>query len=76
MLKRLKDAEVDGDRIYAVVRGAAVNHGGASVGLTVPNEPALEKVIEAALAQACIPAADVDYLGHTVQVLLLEILLN
>ena len=62
VLKRLKDAEVDGDRIYAVVRGAAVNHGGASVGLTVPNEPALEKVIEAALAQACIPAANVDYL--------------
>lgn len=62
VLKRLKDAEADGDRIYAVVRGAAVNHGGASVGLTVPHEPALEKVIEAALAQAGIPAADVDYL--------------
>ncbi|MCY3626020.1 MAG: type I polyketide synthase, partial [Gammaproteobacteria bacterium] len=62
VLKRLKDAEADGDRIYAVVRGAAVNHGGASVGLTVPHEPALEKVIEAALAQAGIRAADVDYL--------------
>ena len=62
VLKRLRDAEADGDRIWAVVRGSAVNHGGASVGLTVPNEPALEKVIEAAMSQAGIPASDVDYL--------------
>ncbi|MXX89418.1 MAG: SDR family NAD(P)-dependent oxidoreductase [Boseongicola sp. SB0665_bin_10] len=62
VLKRLRDAEADGDRIWAVIRGAAVNHGGASVGLTVPHEPALEKVIEAALSQAGIPASDVDYL--------------
>ena len=62
VLKRLSDAEADGDRIWAVIRGAAVNHGGASVGLTVPHEPALEKVIEAALSQAGIPASEVDYL--------------
>ena len=62
VLKRLRDAEADGDRIWAVVRGAAVNHGGASVGLTVPNEPALERVIETALSQAGVPASDVDYL--------------
>ncbi|MCY3540624.1 MAG: SDR family NAD(P)-dependent oxidoreductase [Gammaproteobacteria bacterium] len=62
VLKRLSDAEADGDRIWAVVRGAAVNHGGASVGLTVPHEPALERVIETALAQAGVPACDVDYL--------------
>ncbi len=62
VLKRLRDAEADGDRIWGVIRGAAVNHGGASIGLTVPHEPALEKVIEAALSQAGIPASDVDYL--------------
>ena len=62
VLKRLSDAEADGDRIWAVVRGAAVNHGGASVGLTVPNEPALERVIETALSQAGVAACDVDYL--------------
>ncbi len=62
VLKRLRDAEADGDRIWAVIRGAAVNHGGASVGLTVPHEPALEQVIEAALSQAGVPASDVDYL--------------
>ena len=62
VLKRLRDAEADGDRIWGVIRGAAVNHGGASVGLTVPHEPALEQVIEAALSQAGVSASDVDYL--------------
>ena len=62
VLKRLSDAEADGDRIWAVIQGSAVNHGGASVGLTVPNTPALEKVIEEALSQAGVQASEVDYL--------------
>ncbi len=62
VLKRLSEAEADGDRIWAVIRGAAVNHGGASTGLTVPNTPALEEVIETALSDAGIPPSDVDYL--------------
>ena len=62
VLKRLREAERDGDRIWAVIRGAAVNHGGASVGLTVPNEPALEEVIETAMSDAGVSASDVDYL--------------
>ncbi len=62
VLKRLSEAEADGDRIWAVIRGAAVNHGGASAGLTVPNIPALEQVIEAALFRADLAPAKVDYL--------------
>ena len=62
VLKRLSEAEADGDRIWAVIRGSAVNHGGASTGLTVPHTPALEQVIEAALAHAGAAASDVDYL--------------
>ncbi|MDE2920457.1 MAG: SDR family NAD(P)-dependent oxidoreductase [Chloroflexota bacterium] len=62
VLKRLSEAEADGDRIWAVIRGSAVNHGGASTGLTVPHTPALEQVIEAALAQAGVAASEVDYL--------------
>ena len=62
VLKRQREAEADGDRIWAVIRGAAVNHGGASAGLTVPNTPALKTVIEAALDQAGISPKEVDYL--------------
>ena len=62
VLKRLADAESDGDRIWAVVRGSAVNQNGASAGLTVPNGPAQERVMETALARAGVSGADVDYL--------------
>ena len=62
ILKRLSEAEADGDRIWAVILGAAVNHGGASIGLTVPNTPALEEVMETALADAGISPLEVDYL--------------
>ena len=61
VLKRLSEAEADGDRIWGVIRGSAVNHGGASVGLTVPNTPALVQVMGEALSQAGVPATDVDY---------------
>ena len=61
VLKRLKEAEADGDRIWAVIRGAAVNHGGTGVGLTVPNTPGLEQVMEAALADAGVAPSDVAY---------------
>ena len=62
VLKRLREAQEDGDRIWALVRGSAVNHNGASAGLTVPNGPAQEQVIETALDRAGIPPAEVDYL--------------
>ena len=62
VLKRLADARADGDRIWGVIRGSAVNQNGTSAGLTVPNGPAQERVIEDALAQAGVPGAEVDYL--------------
>ncbi|HAG84336.1 MAG TPA: polyketide synthase, partial [Cyanobacteria bacterium UBA12227] len=37
VLKRLKDAVANGDRIVGLIRGSAINHDGASSGLTVPN---------------------------------------
>ncbi len=52
VLKRLADAQADGDRILAVIRGSAVNQDGPSSGLTAPNGPAQEAVIRAALANA------------------------
>ena len=62
VLKRLAEAEADGDRIWAVIRGAAVNQNGATAGPTVPNGPAQERVIEEALSQAGVAPSDVDYL--------------
>jgi acyl transferase domain-containing protein/acyl carrier protein len=61
ILKRLSDAQRDGDRVLAVVRGTAVNQDGRSGGLTVPNGPAQEAVIRAALADAGVSPSDIDY---------------
>ena len=62
VLKRLAEAEADGDPIWAVIRGAAVNQNGAAAGPTLPYGPAQERVIEAALLQAGVQPSDVDYL--------------
>jgi acyl transferase domain-containing protein/acyl carrier protein len=61
VLKRLTDAQADGDRVLAVIRGTAVNQDGHSGGLTVPNGPAQEAVIGLALADAGVAAADIGY---------------
>ena len=60
ILKRLADAEADGDRVLAVIYGSAVNQDGLSNGLTAPNSRAQESVITAALADAGVAAAEVD----------------
>ncbi|MEM7417081.1 MAG: type I polyketide synthase [Gemmatimonadota bacterium] len=61
VLKRLSDAEADGDRIHAVIRGAAFNHDGRSSGLTVPNPSAQRSVIEDAVQNAGLDPHEVDY---------------
>ena len=61
-LKRLEDAIADGDRIWAVVRGTAVNQNATGLGLTQPNGPAQMQAMEQALARAARAPADVDYL--------------
>ncbi len=61
VLKRLADAEADGDPILAVVRGSAVNQDGRSNGLTAPNGPAQEKVVRAALRRARLQPTDIGY---------------
>ena len=62
VLKRLEDAEADGDRIWGVIRGSAVNQNGAGLGLTLPNGPAQERAMEDALAQSGVESAAVDYM--------------
>src|SRR5215208_230485 len=61
VLKRLSDAQADGDNILAVIMGTAVNQDGRSNGLTAPNAKAQEAVIRAALEDARLNPADVSY---------------
>ncbi len=62
VLKRLGEAETDGDRIWGVVRGTAVNQNGATAGPTVPNGRAQQRVIGEALERAGVAPGEVDYL--------------
>ena len=61
VLKRLADAEKDGDPILAVVRGSGVSQDGRSNGLTAPHGPSQELAIKNALNQAKLQAKDIQY---------------
>ncbi|MFY9824776.1 MAG: beta-ketoacyl synthase N-terminal-like domain-containing protein [Thermoanaerobaculia bacterium] len=66
VLKRLADALADGDSIYAVIRGSAVNNdGSAKVGFTAPSVEGQADVITEALLMAGVEPASVAYVeGH------------
>lgn len=62
VLKRLADAERDGDNILAVVKGSAVNSDGRSNGLIAPNPDAQADVLRRAYRDAGIVPSTVDYI--------------
>ncbi len=61
ILKRLADAQRDGDRILAVIKGSAINQDGRSNGLTAPNGLSQQAVIRQALANANVSPAEISY---------------
>ena len=61
VLKRLSDAESDGDNILALIRGSAINQDGRTNGLTAPNEFAQQAVIQKALSNARVKPSEVSY---------------
>ncbi len=62
LLKPLSRALADGDRIYGVIKGTAINHGGKTNGYTVPNPIAQTQVINKALQLAGFDPRSISYL--------------
>ena len=62
VLKRVSDAMTAGDRIYAVIRGIAINNDGhRKTSFAAPSVKGQAEVIASAIAHAGIAAGDIDY---------------
>uniref|UniRef100_UPI0029584CF2 type I polyketide synthase n=1 Tax=Nocardiopsis deserti TaxID=2605988 RepID=UPI0029584CF2 len=61
VLKPLSRALADGDRVYCVIRGSAVNNDGSTDGLTVPSPSAQEDALRTAYERADVNPGDVQY---------------
>src|SRR6201988_4253137 len=65
LLKRLADAERDGDKIYAVLRGMGGSSDGKGKGITAPNPAGQKLAIERAWENAGLSPATATYIeGH------------
>jgi myxalamid-type polyketide synthase MxaB len=63
LLKRLEKAIEDGDRIYAIIKGSAINNdGGTKVGYLAPNGEGQARVALEAMAIAGVEAETIDYI--------------
>ncbi|UQQ34206.1 SDR family NAD(P)-dependent oxidoreductase [Paenibacillus polymyxa] len=62
LLKKLKDAELDGDQIYAVIRATGENHGGRANSLTAPNPKSQAKLLNSVYQKAGIRPDTVGYI--------------
>ncbi|MGW4021788.1 SDR family NAD(P)-dependent oxidoreductase [Streptomyces sp. NPDC005009] len=62
VLKRLDRALADGDQVYAVVKGSAVNHDGRSEMMTAPDSRAQADLLEAAWRDAGVDPRTIGYL--------------
>ncbi|GLY47202.1 polyketide synthase [Lentzea sp. NBRC 102530] len=59
VLKRLADAERDGDRVYAVIKGIGASSDGRSRGLTAPRPEGQQRALKRAYASAGLPVTEV-----------------
>ena len=62
IVKPLPKAIADGDHIYAVIKGSAINNDGASNGITTPNADAQKELITRAWKEANIDPETISYI--------------
>ncbi|MBB6023619.1 acyl transferase domain-containing protein/acyl carrier protein [Paenibacillus sp. JGP012] len=61
LLKPLRKAEADGDRIYGVIRASSINHGGRTNGYSVPNPNSQADLIAQVLQEANLSPEEISY---------------
>ena len=59
-LKRLEDAERDGDKIWGLIRGVGLSNDGRGRGFLVPSSEGQSRAMRAALEQSGLEAADIS----------------
>ncbi|WP_459212158.1 beta-ketoacyl synthase N-terminal-like domain-containing protein [Aquimarina rhabdastrellae] len=62
ILKRLSEAERDGNHIYGIIKGSSLNHGGKTNGYSVPNPKAQADAIRQALAVSGTDPRHISYI--------------
>jgi naphtho-gamma-pyrone polyketide synthase len=62
VMKRLEDAEADGDPIYGTILGTATNHSAESVSITRPHSGAQEAIFKRILNSAGVDQSEVSYI--------------
>jgi len=62
LLKRLADAERDGDNVLGVLRATSVNQDGRTSGISAPNSQSQIECIREAMKQARLTPNDIDYI--------------
>lgn len=62
LLKPLRAAKRDGDNIYAIIKGSAINQDGKSMGITAPNPSSQANVILKAWKNANVDPETIDYI--------------
>ena len=62
VLRRLGDAQNQGDSVRAVIRSSGINHDGPASGLTVPSESAQEALLRSVYERGRITPEDIDYI--------------
>jgi 3-oxoacyl-(acyl-carrier-protein) synthase/acyl carrier protein/SAM-dependent methyltransferase len=62
VLKPLRQAEIDNDTIYGVIKGTAVNHGGQASSLTAPKPAAQSELVQRAIKDADVAVDTIGYI--------------